>query len=488
MNVLCILIDSLNRHYLETYAPTSVRTPNLAAFARRAAVFENHFISCAPCMPARRNLLTGRREFLWRGWGPVEPFDQHLARVARDRGAVTGMVTDHYHYWEPGGNGYIQGFDSVEMIRGQEGDFWRREPVATTPAWVNAIDRWRPNAGKHYYQNVREFQREEDFFSPRVMTGASQWLERNHRHPQWLLWTESFDVHEPFHVPEPYRSMYTDDLDPVFTCWPPYQNGVWGRTGKFWAAVTERELKFIRAQYAGKVTMMDHWLGRVFDEVDRLKLWDDTMIIVTSDHGHELGEKGRFGKQYPHYDLNARIPLFVWHPALKQRGQRFTGITQAMDIHATIAEALGADPATCSPDGRSFLPALDGRAWTGRECALYGTFGAGAVLTTPQATYASRVVPNRPLYWHSTGLAGVATNATSGRFIPGVDCVVWRQPMTNADAHPELLFDRQADPDQNHDLAASQPARAAAMRDWLRRELQTLRAPEEQYIRLGLDS
>jgi arylsulfatase A-like enzyme len=120
MNVILLLIDSLNRHFLETYGCRTVATPNLKAFSERATVFDQHFIGSAPCMPARRELFTGRQEFLWRPWGHLEPFDDPISREARRAGAVTAMITDHYHYWETGAHGYFEEFDYVDFLRGHE--------------------------------------------------------------------------------------------------------------------------------------------------------------------------------------------------------------------------------------------------------------------------------------------------------------------------------------------------------------------------------
>jgi arylsulfatase A-like enzyme len=96
VNVVLVLIDSLNRSALSAYGPTRVATPNLDAFARRGWRFDNHFVGSLPCMPARREIFAGIREVLWRPWGPLEPFDARLPRLLEERGYATAIVTDHY--------------------------------------------------------------------------------------------------------------------------------------------------------------------------------------------------------------------------------------------------------------------------------------------------------------------------------------------------------------------------------------------------------
>jgi arylsulfatase A-like enzyme len=124
MNIVLVLIDSLNRHFLSAYAPGEVATPNLDAFARRAWRFDNHFVGSLPCMPARREIFSGIKEVMWRPRGSLEPFDRRLPRLLQAHGYATAIVTDHYHYWEEQANGYIQSFQNTRLIRGHETDNW----------------------------------------------------------------------------------------------------------------------------------------------------------------------------------------------------------------------------------------------------------------------------------------------------------------------------------------------------------------------------
>ena len=103
--------------------------------------------------------------------------------------------------------------------------------------------------------------------------------------------------------------------------------------------------------------MVDRWLGRVMDALDRGRLWDDTFVVVTTDHGFFLGEHGWIGKPAaPLYNVLAKTPLFIWDPSGKCNGNRVTALTQAIDIHATILEAMGIE--NRSPHSRSLLRLL----------------------------------------------------------------------------------------------------------------------------------
>lgn len=484
MNVIMILIDSLNRNCLEAYGSHETYTPNLDGFAKKSTVFNNHFIGSAPCMPARRELMTGRKEFLWRGWGPIEPFDRHIAIEAQKAGTVTSIVTDHYHYWENSAHGYFEAFNAAKLIRGHELDPFNTEPCGELPEWVQSINQYRPDYGTRYYRNVKDFAGEDDFFSAKTMTEAASWLEKNHTHDKFMLWIESFDVHEPFHIPEPYCSKYTDQQNTGFNCWPPYQDGVFGHHEKFWENTNQEEIDYIRSQYYGKVTMVDHWLGKVFQVMDRHDLWSNTAVIVTSDHGHELGEKKRFGKQPPHYDQCANIPLFIWHPQYSKKSVE--ALSCAVDIYPTILELLDAKKID-SPHGISLLPLLEGLTSCHREFVTYGEFGAGATITDGEYTYHNTWNENGEINLYSALMPFCSTEAISGKFIPGIDCPVWKIPVNSQKPSiPNLLFERRKDPSQNVNIASDNPQIIHHMKELLKRAMDEEGTPIEQYERLYL--
>jgi arylsulfatase A-like enzyme len=489
VNVLLVLVDSLNRADLPAYGGTDVPTPNLDRLAARAWRFDNHFVGSLPCMPARREIFAGFKEMLWRPWGPLEPFDARLPRLVAAAGHRTAIVTDHYHYWEEPANGYVQSFDQTELVRGHEHDAWRGpvpadEPV---PEWVERIERWRPGAGRRYFANVRGFRGEDDFFPARVMRGAASRL-RGLR-PPFFLQVESFDVHEPFHVPEPYRSRFGDAADDDrFSVWPPYQDP--DALAAYLAEATPEELAFVRSRYLAKVAMVDRWLGELFDALDELGRWDDTAVLLTTDHGHDLGERGVFGKQYPHWDSHARIPLFVWHPQLPGDGGGIDELTSTVDLHRTIAELAGAE--TAAPHGRSLVPALAG-ARRPRAGLLYGTFGQGVCCTDGEWTLFKSPPRDAPLHSYSSLLMesldvrGLSAPDGADRYIPRVALPQWRMPVAVRPlSRQDMLFHRPTDPAQERDRWHDAPDERERMLSLLRTLVAEEGAPPEQLDRLGL--
>lgn len=499
MNIILILVDSLNKHRLRAYNPdTPCRTPVLDAFAARAQVFENHYVGSLPCMPARREIFAGRKEFMWRPWGPLEVFDPRLPVIARQAGYNTGIVTDHYHYWEEMANGYMQGFSSAEFIRGHETDYWKLPETGPVPRWVDKVAEFRSAVHpRQYYANVKDFQGEEDYFPAKVFTKAAEWLDENASKGPFFLHVENFDVHEPYDVPEPYDKMYTDGSKDDFNIWPPYQ--VYADLDAFMAQATPADLEFLRAQYMGKISMVDKWLGVFFDKISALDLWDDTMVIFTTDHGHDFGERGVFGKQFPHYDSHANIPMMIWHPG--HTPGRVAALTQTVDMFVTIIETAGGAVPAENRHSRSLSPALNGG--TARDAVLYGTFGQGVCLSDGDWTLFKSPVAGKPLFSYSTMINRplIVDNPVDGRvgrmpdppvdqgqFDPTIPLPLWKMPIKIDPRKDEnFLYHRAEDPGQTRNLWDAAPDQRDRLLDLMRHMIAEEGAPPEQLARLGLD-
>ena len=95
MRAIMVMYDSLNRHMLEPYGCDWTITPNFCRLAQRAVQFENNYVGSMPCMPARRELHTGRYNFFHRGWGPLEPFDDSMPEILKNAGVYTPVSYTH---------------------------------------------------------------------------------------------------------------------------------------------------------------------------------------------------------------------------------------------------------------------------------------------------------------------------------------------------------------------------------------------------------
>src|SRR3569623_274163 len=115
MKAIMEMFDSLNRRFLPPYGCDWIHAPNFQRLAGRAVTFDNCYAGSMPCMPARRELHTGRYNFLHRSWGPLEPFDDSMPEMLTNAGVYTHFVTDHQHYWEDGGATFHNRFNTYEF-------------------------------------------------------------------------------------------------------------------------------------------------------------------------------------------------------------------------------------------------------------------------------------------------------------------------------------------------------------------------------------
>ena len=482
MNVILCLIDSLRRDHLGCYGNDWIQTPNLDRLAAEATVFDDAYIGSYPCMPARRDLFTGRFEFPWRGWGPLEYTDLDLPSLLTANGHIAMMITDHYHYWEKGAGNYHFGFSGCEFIRGQEADTWRTDPVEA-PGYGVPLEKLanhiRPGGLEQYKRNTAGFQVESDHFAPRVFQQAIDWLQRNRDQKDFFLMVECFDPHEPFDPPAPYRHLYNDDPGVDEIIWPKY-----GHTN-----LTERELNRVKGLYAGEVTMVDRWFGRMMETVDGLGLTGDTTIIVCTDHGHLFGEHGLVGKPWRSlsdsnlYQPIAHMPLIVRHPR-QPRARRIKGPVQLVDLFPTILEAMGVDVPR-GVHGASLQKVLLGQEErTPRLFAYYGRFGEAFNITDGRWTlFRWPMCENDALlYWHS---ALPPLFGSSGRFDIWPEAGRFRvgAPVSSNES---CLFDLEQDYQQSTNRIAEAQDITAHLSSALLAWLREIDAPGEVLNRLGL--
>ena len=518
-NVVVVLLDSLNRHLLGSYGGTEFDTPNLDRFAARHATrFTRHVTGSLPCMPARHDILCGALDFLWKPWGSIELWEQPITRVLRRHGVTSYLTTDHPHLFETGGENYHTDFSAWEYVRGHENDPWR---TVADPSWVGS-PAMPATTGGHFhakslgitpfeycYDRSRTwFRDEDDYPGPKTMADAARFLrDEAPAHDRWFLFVDEFDPHEPFDTPEPWAGRYEDEPwvgDRMI--WPPYVEG-----GVAKGVLDEAEGRHIRANYGSKLSMIDHWFGRILDRFDEQGLWDDTALILCTDHGLYLGdERGGndiWGKPgVPQYEPLGHTPLLISWPG-RPGGGTVDALTTNVDLFATIADAFGAtvDHAT---HGRSLVPLVRGEVDHVREWAIGGVWGSWVQVTDGRRKYArSAVDSNFPLSmwsnrWSTMPLPVVGFDMLPPPdrrawldTMPGSDIPVLRQPFVPGDAVPlwamspdkvgrHHLYDLGEDPNETHNLVGG--AIEAELEGLLREALVSLEAPTEQLDRLGL--
>ncbi len=316
MKAVMIMFDTLTRKYLTPYDENNqVETKEFQRLSEQTVCFDNFYSGSLPCMPARRELHTGRYNFLHRSWGPLEPFDVSSIEELKNHGIYTHIVTDHDHYWEDGGATYVQRFNTWEGFRGQEGDHWM--PVVNLER-VEMPDQHESTKNYHNglyqnWENRTQYQKEEDYPSVKTINAGLKFLEKNVDEDNWFLQIECFDPHEPFDVPQKYLDEVGGDYQGKYFDCPKYQ----------FTNESEEEKAQIIKRYQALILMCDTYLGKILDHFDKHNLWEDTMLIVNTDHGFLLGERNWWGKNIaPFYQEVAHLPFFIYDPRNKNKNKR----------------------------------------------------------------------------------------------------------------------------------------------------------------------
>lgn len=498
MKAVMLMFDTLNRHMLSPYGCDWTHTPNFRRLAEQSVTFDTSYVGSMPCMPARRELHTARPNFLHRAWGPIEPFDDSAFEILQQHGVYTHLTTDHYHYFEDGGGTYHTRYNTWQFNRGQEGDPWIGQ--VADPEMPDAVAsragarKWRQD-----WINRAHMPRESDHYQSKTIRQTVEFLRRNHDHDNWVLHAETFDPHEPFFSHRLYKDHFAEHYQEYHANggkhfdWPPYRT----------VEETPEEVEHCRYEYASLLAMCDAKLGDVLDTFDELNLWEDTMLIVFTDHGFFLGERDLWAKIWmPFYEEVAHTPFFVWDPRCKKRGERRSALVQpCLDIPVTLLRFFGLEP-TDDMLGKDLAETIASDAPV-REAALFGAFGAHANVTDGRHVYMRGVATedNQPLFEYThmptrmvkrfapQELQEIALAEPFG-FTKG--CPTMRIPTGSGMPGGEKvrrdmstkLFDLQSDPNQESPL--DDPQIEARMIAHLVTLMNECEAPPEQYRRLGL--
>ena len=438
-NILLLVSDTVRADYLGCYGHPVVQTPHIDALAANSVVFENCHCSSFPTGPMRKDLLTGVYSALFSSWQDPLPDGQvtwpQLLKNLGYRTARLGDTSNVRHDF---------GFDEESFIFGQGGGDVADDGVYyEPPAPLDKLRTPEERIQKLLRQEA-SWASEEERFAPRTMRRAHAWLEEHRESDQpFFLMVDTFDPHEPWNPPRYYIDQYDPDYQGAELFEPAYSPADYA---------TEEEIQHMRWMYAAELTMVDRWIGFLLDGLRRMQLWDDTIIIFTSDHGFYHGEHGLMGKvhldsagaiigRYPLYSTITHTPLLVKGTKAGQH-RRVRGLCQPVDLLPTVLDLLET-AAPMSLQGVSLMSALQG-----------GTTGRNQALSTTTLVLDSQV------------RCPVSYRTPEYLYIDGGD-----------ESGTELIA-LSDDPQENLNIAAEQPQLVADLHGKYWSWLQELKAPE----------
>jgi len=319
--VILIVVDTLRADHLGTYGAVRFTSPELDAYARRAAVFEHAYAPSPWTLPSMASIFTGLLPSQ-HGAGALLTVDNKVLFARLDNGPPTLGERLHafgYPTQAVAGNpnmhprfGVARGFDGYDYRAGDMAHIRRADAV---------VDR------------------------------SLQWIAGRRGAPFFLL-IHFFDPHMNYDPPPPVRGRFTGGL-PSGRLSLPFAESARIRAGRVWLSVEEEE--FVRAAYDEEIAFVDLQLGRLFAALDTSGLLQQAIVIFTADHGEELWDHNGFEHGHTLYDELLRVPLIVWGPGV-QPGRIETPVS-LIDLTPTVLDALGAVPIGESP-GVSLWPLL----------------------------------------------------------------------------------------------------------------------------------
>jgi iduronate 2-sulfatase len=360
-NVLFIAVDDL-RCELGCYGKSHVHSPNIDRLAERGMRFDRAYVQAAFCNPSRASFLTGLRPDQTKVLGNREWFRDTLPNAVtlpqlfKQNGYYTYRIGKIFHGTESmeDPQGWHQAVYPKGTDLGKRGE--GRNLTEDKIRWC----RWKAAEGS-----------DEDQPDGQIAALAVDFLHQTHDRPFFLA-VGFHKPHDPFVAPAKYFQHYPIEQlqlnrDPQVRSpeLPPALPDGWKK--EFDKFDDQKRREFLRA-YLACISFVDAQIGKVLDCLRETGHDDDTIIVLVSDHGYHLGERGWWNKNTL-FELTARTPMIVYTPEMRAHGKPCSRLVEFVDIYPTIADYCGLTPPN-GLAGRSFLPLLDDPQQPWKEAAF----------------------------------------------------------------------------------------------------------------------
>ena len=421
LNVLFIAVDDMNSD-LACYGHPFVKSPNIDRLATMGVKFDHAYCQFPLCCPSRSSLLTGLRPGTTRVFGNTYHFRTGLPNVVtlpqlfKNNGYYSARVGKIYHYGNPGDIG-TSGLDDPPSWNHFVNPAGRDKTVLETDI-INYTPRRGLGSAMCFLADQKG--KDEEHTDGKVALEAIKLIEQ-HKDQPFFIAAGFYKPHTPYVAPRKYFDLYPMDqvrLPEVaadFRASVPKPALASTTPWPYFGITTDQARECKQAYYAA-ISFVDAQIGKLLATMDRLKLWDNTVVVFWSDHGYHLGEHGLWMKQSL-FEEAAHVPLIIIAPGAKGNGRPCARTVEFVDLYPTLADLAGV----------SLKPLLE----------------------NPQTAW------DRPAF----------TQVQRGGF-PGysVRTARWRYTEWDDGRQGAQLYDHEADPHEFHNLA-TEPKSAAVVQD-----------------------
>ena len=357
-NILLIMTDQQRWDALGCVTDW-MQTPNMDRIASEGVRFSQCIANSPVCIPTRKSMATGHychNTGIWyNGNTTLDPEAPTWMRAIRDAGYRTSLFgKTHLNAAEGGDLRNVehklrsQGIDDIEETVG---------PRACARTLSNMTAEWdRQGHWEAYradyderFSNVPHVVRPstlplELYYDTYVGQKSRTYIEEYSRNQPWFCWVSFGGPHEPWDTPEPYASMYDPKKMADAIQFEQFGSGVQGKLHELIDGrpdLSEEQITGMRANYAGNVTLIDEQIGGLFEAIEDRGEWDNTVVVLVSDHGEMNGD---YGLIYKSNFMNsaARVPLLVKGPGV-DGGRVCDSPVEWFDVGPTLAEYAGAE-------------------------------------------------------------------------------------------------------------------------------------------------
>ncbi len=365
-NVLFIIADDLNAT-LSSYDKEGVFTPNLDRLAQRSVKFERAYCQAPLCNPSRASMMTGQRTNTLKIWNnephfrEMYPKIQTLPQYFKESGYHTVGIGKIYHNWG-------------QEIKGDPQSWSEPQKYHYAAHYHDWYVPGRPYT-LHFDLKKGPAVQQEDVPDPAYLDGriANDAINkmRELQEAQFFLAVGFWKPHLPYNAPKKYWDLYDRNNLPAVR----YPNKVEGIPDIAYVnsdevksykdinkttPLSEEKKNQLRHGYLAAISYLDAQVGKLLDELEKLNLNENTIVVFTSDHGYHAGEHGQFGK-WTNFEIGSRVPFMISVPGSKAVGKVSNSLVELIDLYPTLLELcnISSDKLKTKLDGKSLVPIIN---------------------------------------------------------------------------------------------------------------------------------
>lgn len=340
-NILWIVMDTVRADHLSCYGYYRNTTPNIDRIASEGILYENTFSTAPWTLPSHASMFTGMFPSKHGADAEHQCLDHNFQTIAEVL-SLYGYKTFGYsnNSFAVSYKEYMnQGFDTFEVTK-----------MGKKMKSANLADELKINNARREVQNSLLM----DDGARRTNEVVKEWISEAHREgTPFFVFINYMEAHLPYHPPESFARPYLGGDVSLAEAMGVSQDQYGYITGK--KQMSDEDFEILRALYDGEISYLDFRMGQLFDYLRELDILDNTILIVTADHGENFGEHNMMDHILCVYDTLLHVPLIIRYPSLFEAGLRVSEQVQLTDIYPTLLDIVGIEWDSKEIQGRSLL-------------------------------------------------------------------------------------------------------------------------------------